>query len=115
MRRVSKVLTAAVAATALTFSLAACSDDGDKKPGATGGGSEVEVFTWWASGSEKLGLDALVKVFNTQHPDVKFVNGAVAGGAGSAAKELLQTRLQQKNPPDTFQAHAGAELGLGEG
>lgn len=108
MRRVSKALTAALAATALTFSLAACSDDEGDKPGAAG--SEVEVFTWWASGSEKLGLDALVKVFNTQHPDVKFVNGAVAGGAGSAAKELLQTRLQQKNPPDTFQAHAGAEL-----
>jgi len=107
MRRVSKVLTAAVAATALTFSLAACSDD-EATPGASG--SEVEVFTWWASGSEKLGLDALVKVFDAQHPDVKFVNGAVAGGAGSAAKELLQTRLQQKNPPDTFQAHAGAEL-----
>lgn len=107
MRRVSKVLTAAIAATALTFSLAACSDDKGDKPAA---GSEVEVFTWWASGSEKLGLDALVKVFSTQHPDVKFVNGAVAGGAGSAAKELLQTRLQQKNPPDTFQAHAGAEL-----
>jgi len=104
MRRVSKVLTAAVAATALTFSLAACSDDD------TSGAAEVEVFTWWASGSEKLGLDALVAVFDTQHPDVKFVNGAVAGGAGSAAKELLQTRLQQKNPPDTFQAHAGAEL-----
>lgn len=108
MRRVSKALTAALAATALTFSLAACSDDEGDTPSA--GGNEVEVFTWWASGSEKLGLDALVSVFTTQHPDVKFVNGAVAGGAGSAAKELLQTRLQQKNPPDTFQAHAGAEL-----
>src|SRR5699024_1522526 len=39
-----------------------------------------------------------------------FVNGAVAGGAGSAAKDLLQSRLQAGDPPDTFQAHAGAEL-----
>ena len=46
----------------------------------------------------------------TQNPDVTFVNGAVAGGAGSAAKDLLQSRLQANDPPDTFQAHAGAEL-----
>ena len=43
-------------------------------------------------------------------PTSTFVNGAVAGGAGSAAKDLLQSRLQANDPPDTFQAHAGAEL-----
>lgn len=71
---------------------------------------EVEVFTWWASGSEKLGLDSLVATFAEQHPEVTFVNGSVAGGAGSAAKDLLQSRLEANDPPDTFQAHAGAEL-----
>lgn len=78
-----------------------------------GGGDEakdVEVFTWWADGSEKAGLDALVKVFNEQHKDFKFVNGAVAGGAGSNAKNVLASRLQSNDPPSTFQAHAGAEL-----
>jgi glucose/mannose transport system substrate-binding protein len=70
----------------------------------------VEVFTWWAQGSEKAGLDALVGVFDEQHPDVEFINGAVAGGAGSAAKDMLQSRLQAGDPPDTFQAHAGQEL-----
>src|SRR5699024_940558 len=39
-----------------------------------------------------------------------FVNGSVAGGAGSAAKDMLQSRLQAGDPPDTFQAHAGLEL-----
>ena len=39
-----------------------------------------------------------------------FVNGAVAGGAGSNAKQVLASRLAQADPPDTFQAHAGAEL-----
>jgi glucose/mannose transport system substrate-binding protein len=68
------------------------------------------VFTWWASGSEKLGLDALVDVFNEQHPDIEFVNAAVAGGAGSNAKNALAARLEADDPPDTFQAHAGAEL-----
>ena len=103
---------AAVAAVA-ALALAACGSNGGGEPessGSGGGADEVEVFTWWAAGSEKAGLDALVKVFDEQHPDVKFVNGAVAGGAGSQAKDLLQTRLQAQDPPDTFQAHAGAEL-----
>ncbi|WP_166999208.1 ABC transporter substrate-binding protein [Paramicrobacterium fandaimingii] len=85
---------------------------------SSGGGGEsdpenpdqVEVFTWWASGSEKAGLDSLVKEFNSQYPDIEFINAAVAGGAGSNAKAALASRLESDNPPDTFQAHAGAEL-----
>ncbi|RYV52246.1 ABC transporter substrate-binding protein [Pengzhenrongella frigida] len=112
MRRMAAV--AAVAA--VTLGLAACSSGGDDEATSTstgteaGSGGDVEVFTWWAAGSEKLGLDALVGVFETQHPEYTFVNGAVAGGAGSAAKDLLQSRLQANDPPDTFQAHAGKEL-----
>ncbi|SKC81906.1 glucose/mannose transport system substrate-binding protein [Krasilnikoviella flava] len=103
----------AAAAAVMALALAACGGGGDEpetEGGATGGSDEVEVFTWWAAGSEKAGLDALVAVFDEQHPDVTFINGAVAGGAGSQAKDLLQTRLQAQDPPDTFQAHAGAEL-----
>jgi len=87
--------------------LAAC---GGGSGGGDGGGSEVEVFTWWAQGSEKAGLDALVAQFEKDYPDLTFVNGSVAGGAGSAAKDMLQSRLQAGDPPDTFQAHAGLEL-----
>ncbi|WP_206305993.1 ABC transporter substrate-binding protein [Streptomyces sp. RFCAC02] len=95
------------------LSLSACSGSSNNEGGGgggEGGSDEVEVFTWWAAGSEKAGLDALVGVFDEQHPETEFVNGAVAGGAGSAAKDLLQSRLQASDPPDTFQAHAGAEL-----
>lgn len=110
MTRTFTRITAAVAAlAAASLALTSCGSD-DSSPSTSGGSDKVEVFTWWASGSEKLGLDALVSVFNEQHPDVEFINGAVAGGAGSAAKDLLQSRLQTNNPPDTFQAHAGAEL-----
>lgn len=110
--RVNRRMTATVAmAAALGLTLAACGGGGDGGEGGEGGGSdEVEVFTWWAAGSEKAGLDAMVGVFEEQHPDIEFINGAVAGGAGSAAKDLLQTRLQAQDPPDTFQAHAGLEL-----
>ena len=48
--------------------------------------------------------------FDADYPDFTFVNGAVAGGAGSNAKDVLASRLQSGDPPDTFQAHAGAEL-----
>lgn len=110
--RVNRRMTATVATAAvLGLTLAACGGgDTGSEGGGEGGGDQVEVFTWWAAGSEKAGLDALVGEFENQHPDIEFVNGAVAGGAGSAAKDLLQTRLQAQDPPDTFQAHAGMEL-----
>jgi glucose/mannose transport system substrate-binding protein len=113
MRTSPRPLTALVGAVlTLTLGLTACSGDGSgpAPAGTSAAASEVEVFTWWASGSEKLGLDALVTIFAQQHPEVTFVNGSVAGGAGSAAKDLLQSRLEAGDPPDTFQAHAGAEL-----
>lgn len=97
---------AAAVALVTAFGATACSSDG----GSGTGEGEVEVFTWWAQGSEKEGLDALVGVFEEQHPDLTFVNGAVAGGAGSDAKNVLASRLQTNDPPGTFQAHAGAEL-----
>jgi len=108
MRATRNSLVAGLAAACL-LTASACGGGGGSSAG--GGGSEdVEVFTWWAEGSEKEGLDALVAVFEEQHSDFTFVNGAVAGGAGSDAKNVLQSRLQTNDPPATFQAHAGAEL-----
>lgn len=104
MNATRKALAAGLAALSL-LAVSACGSDNE-----SGSTDEVEVFTWWAEGSEKAGLDALVKVFDEQNPDLKFVNGAVAGGAGSDAKNVLQSRLQNGEPPATFQAHAGAEL-----
>ncbi len=104
---------AAVAGLAVAgLALAGCAggSNGGGAGGETGDQNQVEVFTWWASGSEKTGLDALVKVFGEQYPDIEFVNAAVAGGAGSNAKNALASRLKANNPPDSFQAHAGAEL-----
>lgn len=111
MRRSISMLAGAAV---LSLTLAACGSGGsspsaeDANPAEATG--EVGVFTWWADGSEKAGLDALVKIFNEQYPDLKFDNLAVAGGAGSQAKSVLAAQLQAGNPPDSFQAHAGAEL-----
>lgn len=96
---------AAITATVLAVAVAACGSDDDG-----GDSTSVEVFTWWADGGEKAGLDALVGVFNDRCPQQTFENGAIAGGAGANAKQVLASRLQTGSPPDTFQAHAGAEL-----
>ncbi|MGN6577633.1 MAG: ABC transporter substrate-binding protein [Nocardioides sp.] len=106
MRKISLVVAAVVAG----LSLAACGNGDDGGDGSTKTTSEVEVFTWWTEGGEAAGLQGLVDTFKRDYPDYKFVNGAVAGGAGSNAKAVLASRLQSGDPPDTFQAHAGAEL-----
>ena len=77
---------------------------------AGGAGGKVGVFTWWAEGSEKDGLAELEKLFKSKYPNDEFVNLAVAGGAGSNAKAKLAADLQNNNPPESFQGHAGAEL-----
>ena len=69
----------------------------------------MEVFSWWVGPGEADGLAAMVKVFNAQYPSIKFVNAAVAGGAGTNAKAVLATRLAANDPPDSWQAHAGQE------
>ena len=80
------------------------------QPKAGGAGGQVGVFTWWAEGSEKEGLAALEALFREKYPNNSFVNLAVAGGAGSNAKAKLAADLQNNNPPESFQGHAGAEL-----
>lgn len=105
MRFTRRAAVAVVGVAALLTATACGSSD------SSGSGSKnVEVFTWWADGGEKAGLDGLVAQFGKDCPGQTFVNGAVAGGAGANAKQVLASRLQQADPPDTFQAHAGAEL-----
>jgi glucose/mannose transport system substrate-binding protein len=72
--------------------------------------SQLEVFSWWTGGGEAHGLEALIKIWNKQHPNTRFKNETVAGGAGTNAKAVLAQRLAAKKPPDSFQGHAGAEL-----
>ncbi|WIM95120.1 extracellular solute-binding protein [Actinoplanes oblitus] len=97
----------AVLAVAALLGVSACGSGGDDEPPGPG---TVEVFTWWAEGGEKAGLDALVARFAADCPGQRFENGAVAGGAGVNAKQELTRRIARRDPPDTFQAHAGAEL-----
>jgi len=71
---------------------------------------QLEIFTWWASGGEAAGLAGMTTEFTRLNPKTPFINAAVAGAAGVNAKGVLVSRMQAGNQPDTFQAHAGAEL-----
>jgi glucose/mannose transport system substrate-binding protein len=74
---------------------------------------KLEVFSWWTSGGEAAALDALFNTYKKQFPGIGIINATVAGGSGSGARPVLQTRLAVNNPPDTWQSHPGWEL-LGE-
>lgn len=93
------------------LAVSACGNSDDSGSGDSTASKDVTVFSWWADGGEKAGLDGLVSVFTTKCKDYKFVNSAVAGGAGSNAKQVLSNDLAAGKPPSTFQAHAGSELG----
>jgi glucose/mannose transport system substrate-binding protein len=71
---------------------------------------KLEVFSWWTSGGEAAALNALFDVYKKQYAGVGIINATVAGGSGSGARPVLQTRLAVNNPPDTWQSHPGLEL-----
>lgn len=77
---------------------------------AEAAGGQLEVFSWWTSGGEAAALQSLFDAYSAQYPDVEIVNATVAGGGGSAARGVLQTRLAGGDVPDTWQVHPGYEL-----
>ena len=93
----------------LAVALASVALIASSAPAAPAAGN-LEIFTWWASGGEAAGLEGMTTEFVKQNPDTTFVNASVAGAAGTNAKGVLVSRMEAGNPPDTFQAHAGAEL-----
>jgi glucose/mannose transport system substrate-binding protein len=103
-RRAAATATAA----ALALMLAAC---GDSAPtSATKDTKQLEVVSWWTSGSEAAALHALLAAFRASHPGVHVVNAAVAGGAGSNARVNLAKRLQNDDAPDVWQTFAGKSV-----
>jgi glucose/mannose transport system substrate-binding protein len=103
----------AVAAAILALVLAAvgasvASSSPNRGAGATG---KLEVFSWWTSGSENAALEQLFAATRRANPGIQIVNAAVAGGAGTNAKQVLATRLGGGDIPETWQTHPGGELG----
>jgi len=98
---------AAVAAV-LLLAVSACGND--EPTNATRDTKQLEIVSWWTSGSEAAALNALLDPFRKANPDVDTVNAAITGGAGSEAIVELAKRLQQGDPPDVWQTFAGASV-----
>jgi glucose/mannose transport system substrate-binding protein len=74
-----------------------------------GAAKKLEIFSWWTAGGEADGLNAMFGIYKKRYPGVEIINATVAGGAGTNAKAVLQTRLAGGQPPDSWQVHAGRE------
>ncbi len=98
---------AAAAIAFLALALGAC---GSSPTSATKSTKQLEVVSWWTSGSEAAALNALFAGFRASNPGVEVVNGAVPGGAGSNAIVALAKRLQRDDPPDVWQTFAGESV-----
>ena len=101
-------LTAVAIGAALALTAGACG--ADKPTSATTSTKQLEVVSWWTSGSEAAALDVLFSAFRASTPGVHAVNAAVAGGAGSKAIVTLAKRLQAGNPPDVWQTFNGKSV-----
>jgi glucose/mannose transport system substrate-binding protein len=99
---------AATVALIMTLALSACG--GEAPTRATKDTKQLEVVSWWTSGSEAAALNTLLTAFHKANPDVQPVNAAVAGGAGSQAIVALAKRLQKGDPPDIWQTFAGKSV-----
>ncbi len=86
-------------------------DDGDEPTeDATSSTGELEIFSWWTSGSEDTALQALISAFQAGAPNADIINGAVSGGGGANAQAVLATRIQGNDLPDTWQSGPGGRL-----
>jgi glucose/mannose transport system substrate-binding protein len=98
----------AVLAAGLALLLAGCG--GPASTATTNPTHNLEVVSWWTSGSERAALNVLLDDFRTAHPGVDVRNAAVAGGGGSNAHVVLANRLLGGDPPDVWQTHPGASI-----
>jgi glucose/mannose transport system substrate-binding protein len=97
---------AGVLALALVASVACTPDESGSNEATT----NLEVISWWTSGSEEQALNVLFDAYREAHPEVNIVNATVAGGGGSNASVVLTQRLLRGDPPDSWQTFPGGAL-----
>jgi glucose/mannose transport system substrate-binding protein len=99
-------LLAALGLVIACVSVACAHDRGVSQRSAT----DLEVVSWWTSGSEQQALTVLFDAYRAAHSAATVTNGAVAGGGGSNAQVVLAQRLLSGSPPDVWQTFPGAAL-----
>ena len=94
MRRhsgVGKTVLALTMAAALA-AVSACSKDANTSSG-TGSPTSVEVMSWWVGPGEEPGLNAMVALLKTQHPEITFRLSRVEADATGALKGIGILRI----------------------
>ena len=72
--------------------------------------TKLEVVSWWTTGDEATGFNAVIAQFNKDNPSIQVANSAIAGDAGTVGQAALQNRVLNGVPPDTFQVVMGHQL-----
>jgi glucose/mannose transport system substrate-binding protein len=99
-----------IASTALPLILATMVGCGSDDSGGTDTTvKKLEVYSWLVSGAEGTALENLFKVLEDRVPGINIVNAAQ--GRSDEARKELPMRMAAGNPPDSFQAIGGADLG----
>ena len=76
------------AASVIALALTGCSS---KKDSAANTDTKFEVFTWWASGGEAAGLQAMVDLYKAQNPNTEFINASSQVRRSSLCQSLIET------------------------
>jgi glucose/mannose transport system substrate-binding protein len=85
--------------------LAGCSSPDEEAPNG-----QVEVFHYWFKPGQVEAFDAILEVVAQQQPHLVVTNSAAQIDYSDEIITVLQNRLLQGDPPDTFQVHGGEEL-----
>jgi glucose/mannose transport system substrate-binding protein len=98
---IRRALAAVAVSLSLVTGLAACGTD--NQGGSNEPTDQLELISWWTSGSEAEALNVLIDAFKAKNPNVDVVNAPVVGGGGSNAQVVLTQRLLAGDPPDVWQ------------
>jgi len=68
----------------------------------------LEIYSWLTGPGEDEALEELLRIYKQKHPEVSPLNAALRDPTN--AREELAARLEDGEPPDTFQAISGSDL-----
>jgi glucose/mannose transport system substrate-binding protein len=72
---------------------------------------QLEIISvGWTTGGERDALEALVKVYQRQNPDIEVINAVDSGLSHPELVALLDERLQKQQPFDSWHVHPGEEV-----
>ncbi|GAA3631363.1 ABC transporter substrate-binding protein [Microlunatus ginsengisoli] len=105
--KLTRTLAAIAASLTLVAGLSACGTESESSTEPT---KNLELISWWTSGSEAEALNVLIDAFKAKDPGVTVENAPVVGGGGTNAQVVLTQRLLAGDPPDVWQTFPSAAL-----